>query len=130
MFKEGDTVLFPDTVLEKEQKVLPTGRHQYTSIFNSMVCFCEFFISWSLRAESLIGIGAQGGIACCLLLNLNCEADGVSVCAILGMGLKMSFRWSQKQTHQPTYSRVQDSNDLEAGRRGDPSKTPGLSSQW
>lgn len=42
--------LFSDTVLEKEQKVLPTGRHPYNSIFNSVVCFCEFFISWSLRA--------------------------------------------------------------------------------
>lgn len=46
----GIIFLFSDIVLEKEQKVLPTGLHQYNSIFNRVVCFCEFFISWSLRA--------------------------------------------------------------------------------
>lgn len=54
--------MFSDIVLEKEQKLLPTGRHRYHSIFNGVVCFCEFFISWSFRASSLIGIGAQGEI--------------------------------------------------------------------
>lgn len=46
----GMIFLFSDVVLEKEQKVLPTGQHQYNSIFIHAVCFCEFLISWSLRA--------------------------------------------------------------------------------
>lgn len=112
-------VLFSDIILEKEQKMLPTGRHQYTSIFNSVVCFCAFFSSWSLRASSLIGIGAQGGISCCLLLNLNSEADGTRLCTDPGMGLKRSFQWSQKQTWQPTRSLAENPNYPEGGRGGE-----------
>lgn len=98
------TVMCSDAALEKAQEVLPAGRHRCTSIFNSVLRFCEFFVSWSLGAESLIGIGAQGGISCCLLLNLHWEADGMSLCADLGIGLKTSFQWSHKHTRQPTCS--------------------------
>lgn len=90
--------------LEKEQKGLPTGRHQYTSIFHGVVCFGEFFISGSLGAESLIGVGAQRGIACCLLLRLHRKADGMSLCTDLGVGLNTSFWQSQTQTRQSTCS--------------------------
>lgn len=42
--------------------------------------------------------------SCRLLLNLNCKADGMSLCIDLGPGLKTSFQWRQKQTNQPTSS--------------------------
>lgn len=47
---------------KKKQKLLPTVSHKTISIFNSMVCFGEFFISRSLRRKLLTGIGIQGGV--------------------------------------------------------------------
>lgn len=43
----------------------------------------------------------QEGFACCLLLNLNCEADGISLLTDLEMGLKTLFNGVKNKHASP-----------------------------
>lgn len=76
---EGRFYFCSQTLLwKKAQRIFPIGWHGHNSILTSMVWFCEFFLSWSLRTKLTDWDWCTGrGLPDVCFGNLNCKAEDI-----------------------------------------------------